>query len=63
MADGRWRSLQEITDLTGWPPASVSARLRDLRKPEHGGHTVHHRRRLIGGSLSRLWKYKLVLHV
>jgi hypothetical protein len=40
MLDGCWRSLQEIADSTGDPPASVSARLRDLRKPRFGNYTV-----------------------
>jgi len=61
MADGRWRSLQEVADATGWPPASVSARLRDLRKPGHGAHSVHVRRRMIGGHLTRLREYRLAV--
>lgn len=40
MKDGQWRTLQEISDLTGDPTASVSARLRDLRKERFGGHDV-----------------------
>ena len=60
MADGCWRSLQELADASGWPAASVSARLRDLRKI---GHTVHRRRRFIGGCLSRLWEYQVVSNV
>jgi biotin operon repressor len=60
MSDRQWRSLSEISDATGHPPASVSARLRQLRGR---GLTVHRRRRLIGGCPSRLWEYRLVLHV
>lgn len=37
MQDGNWRSLSVISDETGHPEASVSARLRDLRK---AGYTV-----------------------
>lgn len=44
MADGHWRTLRRISDLTGCPEASVSARLRDLRKPKFGGFTVERRR-------------------
>lgn len=33
MSDGKWRTLEEISDLTGDTTPSVSARLRDLRKP------------------------------
>lgn len=40
MADGEWRTLAVIAEETGDPEASVSARLRDLRKAKFGGHTV-----------------------
>lgn len=40
MRDGQWRGLDEISRLTGDPPASVSAQLRHLRKPRFGGHVV-----------------------
>lgn len=32
MLDGEWRTLRLIAQITGAPEASVSARLRDLRK-------------------------------
>ena len=32
MVDGQWRTLAEISAATGAPEASVSARLRDLRR-------------------------------
>lgn len=32
VVDGQWRSLRQISDATGAPEASVSARLRDIRK-------------------------------
>ena len=32
MRDGQWRTLAEIASGTGDPEASVSARLRDLRR-------------------------------
>lgn len=54
MSDGLWRSLSEIAAATGDGEASVSARLRDMRKSKHGGHTVD-RRRFDGG----LWKYRM----
>lgn len=54
MADGAWRTLREIANHTGAPEASVSARLRDLRKPSFGGHTVR-RKYLAHG----LWVYSL----
>lgn len=40
MLDGHWRTLGEIADQTGHPEASISARLRDLRKARHGSWTV-----------------------
>lgn len=43
MRDGEWRTLDEISHLTGDPQSSVSARLRDLRKERHGAHDVERR--------------------
>jgi hypothetical protein len=40
MATGTWLTLEEISRLTGDPPASISAQLRHLRKPRFGGHEV-----------------------
>ena len=48
MQDGHWHTLEEIAHATGSPEASVSARLRDLRKPRFGAHNVE-RRRVAGG--------------
>jgi hypothetical protein len=36
MRDGRWRTLDEISQATGAPPASASAQLRHATKPQHG---------------------------
>ena len=54
MADGNWWSLWELSERTGGSEASVSARLRDLRKKKFGGHTVE--RRYVGRGL---WEYRL----
>lgn len=35
MADREWHTLAEIAEATGSPEASVSARLRDMRRPIH----------------------------
>jgi hypothetical protein len=43
MKHGEWRTLADISANTGHPEASVSARLRDLRKPTLGGYTVERR--------------------
>jgi hypothetical protein len=32
MADGQWKTLREISEQSGAPEASASARLRDLRR-------------------------------
>lgn len=44
MRDGQWRTLYEIAHATGCTTQSVSARLRDLRKPRYGSHPVERRR-------------------
>lgn len=41
MKDGVPRTLADLSERTGAPEASVSARLRDLRKARFGGHTVN----------------------
>lgn len=56
MRDGRWRTLNEIAEVTGDPPASISAQLRHLRKPRFGKWPVE-KRRVEGG----LWAYRLVV--
>jgi len=48
MQDGQWRTLRSIADRCGGSEASVSARLRDLRKEKWGKHTVD-RKRFAGG--------------
>lgn len=55
MRDGEWRTLAAIATIVDEPEASVSARLRDLRKPRFGEHVVE--RRYVGNGL---WEYKLV---
>lgn len=44
MRDGQWRTLAELAAETGAPEASVSARLRDLRKQKFGALFVERRR-------------------
>jgi hypothetical protein len=55
MADNCWHTLREIAEKTRHPEASVSARLRDFRKPKFGGFTVE--RRSIGNGL---FQYRLL---
>src|SRR6185295_3188328 len=47
MSDGQWRTLAEIGAVVPGTEASLSARLRDLRKRTKGAHSVE-RRRIIG---------------
>ena len=55
MLSGDWRSLAELSHLAAAPEASVSARLRDLRKDRFGASVVE-RVRVEGG----LYKYRLL---
>jgi len=48
MLERGWHTLSEISAGTGEPEASVSARLRDLRKEKFGSYTVERRRRSVG---------------
>lgn len=56
MNDSQWRTLAEISAETHDPEASVSARLRDLRKDDFGAFVVNRRRRTM---YSGLWEYQL----
>jgi len=40
-----WVTLEELAGKTKFPPASISAQLRHLRKSEYGGWVVEKRRR------------------
>jgi hypothetical protein len=59
MLDGQWRTLSEIAAITGYPEASISARLRDFRKARYGAHTVDRARR--ADPASGWWEYRLTL--
>jgi hypothetical protein len=54
MKDSKWRTLEEISTITGDPEPSVSAQLRHLRKRRFGSHTVN-RKHISRG----LFKYQL----
>ena len=54
MVDHEWRTLFDIHENTGGTEASVSARLRDLRKQKFGAHEIG-RRRVEEG----LWEYQV----
>ena len=58
MADGRWRTLAAVVAAVGAvSEAGVSARLRELRQPKHGGYRVEHRRVL---GARGLWEYRVL---
>jgi hypothetical protein len=59
-----WLTLEELAKLTHYPPASISAQLRHLRKPENGGYLVEKRPRVVGKVLrgedfGTVWEYQL----
>lgn len=45
MIDGEFRTYREIAESTGDGEASISAQLRNLRKPGFGSHVVEKRAR------------------
>jgi len=51
MSDQRWRTLSDIGTAVEGSEASLSARLRDLRKQKYGAHEVQ--RESVGGGLFR----------
>ena len=53
---GGWYSLRELATYAGGSEASVSARIRDLRKDRFGALTIDRQRRGPDG----LWEYRLV---
>lgn len=58
MKDQRWRTIREIADAIGaGSEASVSARLRDLRKKRFGSHNVIRRHR--GPAADGLYEYSV----
>ena len=52
--DGNWHTLQELNERCGGTTASVSARVRDLRKKRFGEYNVERRCVRAG-----LWEYRL----
>lgn len=57
MADGKWRTLREISAETKDPEASVQARMRDFRAGKHGRLDAQAER--VDGS--SLWRYRLLI--
>lgn len=57
MSDGNWRTLEEISEVTGDQFQAISARLRDFRKEKFGGYCVERRRR--GASFRGIFEYRV----
>ena len=58
-----WLTLQELSLLTHYGEASISAQLRHLRKPQFGGFVVEKRQREVDAVVRKevgvVWEYKL----
>ena len=58
---GNWLTLRELSTMTGFGEASISAQLRHLRKPEFGGFRVEKRCRdaavVVGRQVGPVWEY------
>lgn len=55
LLDGKWHTLTYLAAKVGGTTAGVSARVRDLRKPKHGGFIIY--RRLLDPGV---YEYRLV---
>ena len=59
MLRGAWVTVREIArELGPASEASVSARVRDLRKPRFGGYDIRRRRRRTGAEPGAHWEYR-----
>jgi hypothetical protein len=54
MSDGLYHTLTYLATRIGAPEASVSARLRDLRKPRFGAYIIERKPHLFGGYAYRM---------
>jgi hypothetical protein len=59
-----WLTLEELAKLTHYPPASISAQLRHLRKARFGAFAVVKRSRVVNKAmraegLGTLWEYAI----
>ena len=55
MKDEQWHTLREVSEAAHGPEASISAAIRSLRKPKHGGYVVDRRR------VDNYYEYRLIL--
>ena len=55
LKDHQWHTLAELAMRVGGSEAGVSARIRDMRKPNHGAHKIERRHVNNGLHEYRLW--------
>jgi hypothetical protein len=55
MRSGQWFTLARLAAIAGGSESGVSARIRDLRKPQYGSHEIERRRVAESG----LWEYRM----
>lgn len=58
MSRGTWVTLDRLALIAGCSVQGASARIRDLRKSQFGGHTIERRR--MPGAPAGVWEYRLV---
>lgn len=56
MKAGGWHSLAELSDRCGGSEASISARIRDLRKARFGAHKIERQRQ---SPFTGVWIYRM----
>ena len=59
-----WLTLDELAKLTHYPPASISAQLRHMRKPRFGAYEVVKRNRRVDKAMraegfGTVWEYSV----
>src|SRR5262245_53105006 len=59
LRDGEWHELWEIAERTGDSEASISARIRDLKKDQFGGHEIDKQALMLGPRKGQ-FRYRLV---
>jgi len=62
-----WLTLDELAKLTHYPPASISAQLRHMRKPRFGAYEVAKRCRTVNKAMraegfGTVWEYSVLQH-
>jgi hypothetical protein len=60
-----WLTLDELAKLTHYPPASISAQLRHMRKPQFGAYEVRKRCRTLNKAMraegfGAVWEYSVM---